>query len=131
MIRIPSELIPPAPPTSAGKDVDEPPGVEQVGAAAASGNALSGEPSASRPASYQDVVRARSENAAGDSADGRATPPPAAEMDAAAPPPAAAPFPYERRQGDRRQQNRPVLLDTRVSRGRRQASGDGGINIKV
>jgi len=130
MIRIPSELIPPAPPAPAGKDVGEPPGVEQVGAAAASGNALSGEPSG-RPASYQDVARARSENAAGDSPDGRTAPPPAAEMDAAATPTAAAPFPYERRQGDRRQQNRPVLLDTRVSRGRRQASGDGGINIKV
>lgn len=130
MIRIPSELIPPVPPAPAGKDVDEPPGVEQVGAAAASGNALSGEPSASRPASYQDVARARGENAASDSADGRVTPPPVPETNPATTP-AAASFPYERRQGDRRQQNRPVLLDTRVNRGRRQASGDGGINIKV
>ncbi|HPP46798.1 MAG TPA: hypothetical protein PLF25_04765 [Accumulibacter sp.] len=129
MIRIPAELIPPAPPAPAGKDVVEPPGVEQVGAAAASGNALSGEPSASRPASYQDVVRARSENDTGDSADGRVTPPVPETSPATMP--AAAPFPYERRQGDRRQQNRPVLLDTRVNRGRRQASGDGGINIKV
>lgn len=37
----------------------------------------------------------------------------------------------DRRQAERRSENRPVLLDTRTQRGRRQASGDQRINIKV
>lgn len=40
-------------------------------------------------------------------------------------------IPVERRQAERRSENRPVLLDTRSKRGRRLASGDVHINIKV
>jgi len=37
----------------------------------------------------------------------------------------------ERRQGERRVENRPVLLDTRSKKGRREGTASGRINIKV
>lgn len=49
----------------------------------------------------------------------------------AAPQPANQPLAVERRQAERRSEKRPVLLDTRSQRGRRKASGDVKISIKV
>ena len=49
-----------------------------------------------------------------------------------APPPVPqAPPPAERRRAERRSEQQPVLLDTRSRKGRRQASGEVGINIEV
>ncbi|MBL8397594.1 MAG: hypothetical protein JNL84_05525 [Candidatus Accumulibacter sp.] len=131
MLRIPPELIPPLPPAAVGKDADEPAAVGQVDATSASGDSLSGERWANAPTSYQTVARGKRQAVAAETA----AAPVAADVSTGVAtevvPPAGASFPYERRQGDRRQQNRPVLLDTRVSRGRRQSSDDGGINIKV
>ena len=39
--------------------------------------------------------------------------------------------PVERRHGERRSENRPVLLDTRSNRGRRRGADDARINIEV
>ncbi|HNH23472.1 MAG TPA: hypothetical protein PK261_00655 [Accumulibacter sp.] len=128
-MRIPPELIPPLPPTTVGKNADEPVAVGQVDAATANGDALSRARTANSPKSYQAVARSKGQTVAEEQAAAPlATEPPSGASPAM---PTGAPVPYERRQGDRRQQNRPVLLDTRVSRGRRQASGDVGINIKV
>lgn len=65
-------------------------------------------------------------------------PPPSRKKGKPPPPPTAIgpeeesrPEPVERRHGDRRSKNQPVLLDTRSNRGRRRAPGEAPINIKV
>lgn len=70
----------------------------------------------------------------------RTGPLPPAERKAPGQPPGPAPVgllpeqsavPVERRHGERRSENRPVLIDTRSNRGRRRGADDARINIEV
>lgn len=111
-MRIPSEAIPPV-----GNLSKEPEG-ERKAAPVGNSTRLANELAASpqdRPLPFGEKKGAA---------------PPAPPI-AVAPDQASQPLAVERRQGERRSENRPVLLDTRSKRGRRQNPGEGGINIKV
>jgi len=111
-MRIPAEAIPPV--TNLNKDLDVGRKAEPVGASGRVGNELS--------------ASAQGEPALpGDQPARRPPRPPAGPLA----PPQSTPVTGERRQAERRSEKRPVLLDTRSRKGRRQTPGEGGINIKV
>ena len=119
-MRIPAEAIPPVANLSR-ELLESDRKAEPVGAAARLADGLSASPQGQPPPFGEHELR----------------PPPAA---AATPAPAPAeqentspgtPMAGERRRAERRSEKQPVLLDTRLKKGRRQAPGDVGINIKV
>ncbi|MCM8613645.1 hypothetical protein [Accumulibacter sp.] len=113
-MRIPAEIIPPV-----GNPNKEPDGArkpEPVGVAAGLANDLSA-------SSQNDRALAGSEPAPARSAAAAAATPGSPAVDAT--------VAVERRQGERRVENRPVLLDTRSKKGRRQGTASGRISIKV
>jgi len=109
-MRIPAEVVPPV--TNLGKENDEVRRPEPVTIAASISNDLSTALPDQAPAERDQRRRQQREPAA--VADGK-----------------QQPGGIERRQNDRRVKKQAVLLDTRSKRGRRQASGDAKINIKV
>ncbi len=113
-MRIPAEIIPPA--GNLSKPLDGAKKPEPVGSAAGLANDLSASP-------QNDRARAGREPAAPRRADAAAT--------TTAAPAVPATVAVERRQGERRVENRPVLLDTRSKKGRREGTASGRINIKV
>ncbi|HPT48701.1 MAG TPA: hypothetical protein PLS67_09280 [Accumulibacter sp.] len=134
MIRIPSDALPPPTIVGPAKTSDTPPPVGPVGNVTEVVNDLAGSPPRqSPPGSPSKGARAPDVP----SNDSRFANPYAThhrQHDASATPetPGIAPaVAVERRKTDRRAENRPVLLDTRTQRGRRMASDDAGINIKV
>lgn len=113
-MRIPAEIIPLV--GNLNKEVDNAKKPEPVGGAAGLASDLSASP-------QNDRALAGREQAAPPRADTAAatTGTPAADTTVA----------VERRQAERRVENRPVLLDTRSKKGRRQGTASGRINIKV
>lgn len=110
-MRIPAELIPLA--RNPARELEESRKAEPVGTAARLANDLAATPQGQAALVQRDYARA-----------------PAAALQAPpVEPEARSPF-VERRQGDRRRENRPVLLDTRAKRNRRQANA-GSIDIEV
>ena len=113
-MRIPAEIIPPV--GNLNKALDGAKKPEPVGDAAGLANDLSASP-------QNDRALAGREPAAPRRADAAATP--------TGTPAVNATVAVERRQGERRVENRPVLLDTRSKKGRREGTASGRINIKV
>jgi hypothetical protein len=110
-MKIPAETIPPVP--NLGREISDERKTEPVSNLAGLASGLSASPQG-RPLPTQPRPPGGS----------RVDSPPAVEE-------AGAPPVVERRKGERRSESRPVLLDTRTSKGRRQSPGDGRINIKV
>lgn len=111
-MRIPAEAIPPAP--SVAKEAESPRKPEPVTKVSTLANDLSASPQTpSRPFHER--------------------PPYAQETVAPTVPVSddARAVPLERRKGERRSENRPVLLDTRSKRCRRESSRTSRISIKV
>lgn len=140
MIRIPSDALPPPTIVGPAKTSDTPPPVGPVGNVTEVVNDLAGSPPRQSPLGSPPPKGARAPDVpSNDSrfANPYATPHRQQEASATPEAPGAAPdgaaptVPVERRKTDRRAENRPVLLDTRTQRGRRMASDDAGINIKV
>ena len=111
-MRILTELIPPL--VNVAKERGSERKSEPVGSSNPLENDLSTSPQSYSPALRRDA----------------ATSPPANE-NALAPVEENKAVPVERRKSERRSENRPVLLDTRSRTGRRRASGDVRIDIKV
>lgn len=138
MIRIPSDALPPPPTAGTVKTPDNPPPVGPVGHAAESDNNLTGSPPRQSPrgtpakdARAPDAPSYGSQFANPYAVHHRQHYAPATPEASGTPDGDAPAVPVERRKTDRRAENRPVLLDTRTQRGRRMASDDAGINIKV
>lgn len=110
-MRIPAEVIPPV--ANLGKEIEGERKIEPVGSAAGLPEEVSASPHGQAPPFAERGKRRQT----------AATPVIHQQQE---PPPGV-----ERRQSERRSEIRPVLLDTRTQRGRRQASGDQHINIKV
>ena len=106
-MRIPSELLPPI--GNLGNEADRKP--EPVESAARLADELAASPQGQPPPSKKGG-RPESPKAVG-------------------PDDESKPEPVERRHADRRSKDQPILLDTRTNRGRRRASGEAHINIKV
>ncbi len=111
-MRIPAEAIPPV--ANLGKEFASNRKAEPVGSPARLANELSAAPQ------DQALPSAAQEQRGQPKAQGSVDP--RQENQAVA---------VERRQAERRSEIRPVMLDTRSNRGRRRASGDVRINIKV
>ncbi len=111
-MRIPAEAIPPV--STLSKELEGDRKAEPVGSSARLESELSASPQdETRPFAKPEQRR------------------PPAPPQTVAPQQENPPLPVERRQAERRSENRPVLLDTRSNRGRRRASGEVRINIKV
>lgn len=113
-MRIPAEIIPPV--GNPNKEADAARKPEPVGVAAGLANDLSASPQNDRALAGREPPPPRSAEAAATT-----TGTPAVNATVA----------VERRQGERRVENRPVLLDTRSKKSRRQGTASGRINIKV
>jgi len=111
-MRIPAEAIPPA--ANLSKDLENTRKAEPVARTARLANEISASPQ--EPAQFFAGREQRRQPVAQENAIARH------ESQA---------LPVERRQSERRSENRPVLLDTRSNRGRRRASGEIRISIKV
>ncbi|MER2625664.1 MAG: hypothetical protein ABTS22_17230 [Accumulibacter sp.] len=110
-MRIPAEVIPPV--ANLNKEIEGERKTEPVGGAAGLPDEVSASPDGQAPPFAERGKRRQA-----------ATSPVVHQQQE--PPPQV-----DRRQAERRSENRPVLLDTRTQRGRRQSSGDQRINIKV
>ncbi len=110
-MRIPAEVIPPV--ANRSKEIEGERKTEPVGGAAGLPDEVSASPHGQPPPLAERGKRRQAATA------------PVIIQQQEAPPQ------VERRQAERRSENRPILLDTRTQRGRRQASGDQRINIKV
>jgi hypothetical protein len=111
-MRIPAEVIPPV--AILSKEIEGERKAEPVGNAAGLPDEVSASPQGQAPPFAERGKRRQ------------ATSPAPVIRQQQEPPPE-----IERRQAERRSESRPVLLDTRTQRGRRQASGDKRINIEV
>lgn len=114
-MRIPSEAIPPVANLSRASDSGLK--AEPVEASARLANDLAASPQGRPSASGEQSARRQPAAAA---------PPLQPTTEAPETPPAG-----ERRRAERRSEKRAVLLDTRSKKGRRTASGEGRISIKV
>jgi len=110
-MRIPAEVIPPV--ANLNKEIEGERKTEPVGGAAGLPDEVSASPDGQAPPFAERGKRRQA-----------ATSPVVHQQQEPTPQ-------VDRRQAERRSENRPVLLDTRTQRGRRQASGDLRINIKV
>ncbi|WP_300452131.1 hypothetical protein [Accumulibacter sp.] len=111
-MRIPSEAIPPV--TNLTRANENGLKAEPVEASARLANDLTASPQGRPSASGEQTPR-------------RPAVPAAAPLQAAT----GTPLAGERRRAERRSEKRAVLLDTRSKKGRRTASGEGRISIKV
>jgi hypothetical protein len=113
-MRIPAEVIPPV--GNLNKEANNATKPGPVGGAGGLANDLSASPQNGQPLAGR----------------GQAAPQRAGAAAATTGTPTVNPtVAVERRQAERRVENRPVLLDTRSKRGRRQGTASGRINIKV
>lgn len=112
-MRIPAELVPPIPPVAnVSKEPDDVRKVEPVTSVTSLRSAVSAPPQEQSPP----LGKHSSPRLPGTPANAQP------ENQAVA---------VERRQQERRSEKRPILLDTRSKKGRRQVAGDAKINIKV
>ena len=111
-MKIPTDVMPPL--GNVSKELEGDRKAEPVGNAARLANELSTSLRGQAPPFGEQQARAQSPTAA-------------VSREHEAPPPAVE----RRQQPERRSENRPVLLDTRARKGRRQDPGEVRINIKV
>ncbi|MBL8373684.1 hypothetical protein [Accumulibacter sp.] len=114
-MKIPTDAMPPL--RNVSRELEEDRKAEPVGNAARLANELSTSSRRQPPPFGEQQARAPSQSPT----------PAAASREQQDPPPAVE----RRQQPERRSENRPVLLDTRARKGRRQNPGEVRINIKV